>query len=99
MLDELGLVFYPRGSEAGQEAAVRALAHQMLAGRLTPRELASRIHQWFSHQLPLAERLAELDDEYDIVEYGDRTLAQLDAEVTAEAQRPARGRPDQNRLS
>ncbi|CAL9638080.1 hypothetical protein SUDANB120_06261 (plasmid) [Streptomyces sp. enrichment culture] len=99
VLDELDLVFYPRDSEAGQDAAVRALAHQMLAGRLTPRELALRIHQRFGHQLPLAEHLAELDDEYDIVEYGNRTLAQLDAEVTAEAQRLAHGRPDQNRHS
>lgn len=99
VLDELDLVFYPRDSEAGQDAAVRALAHQMLAGRLTPRELAMRIHQRFGHQLPLAERLAELDDEYDIVEYGNRTLAQLDAEVTAEAQRLAHGRPDQDRHS
>ncbi|XIE81630.1 hypothetical protein AB6O49_34705 [Streptomyces sp. SBR177] len=32
VLDELDLVFYPRDSEAGQDAAVRALAHQMLAG-------------------------------------------------------------------
>ncbi len=98
VLDELGLVFYPRDSEAGREAAARALAHQLLAGRLTPRELALRIHQRFGHQLPLAERLAELDDEYDIVEYGDRTLAQLDAEVTAEAQCLAHDRPDHNRL-
>ncbi|MGW7081596.1 hypothetical protein [Streptomyces sp. NPDC054866] len=90
-LDELGLTFYPRDSEAGREAAVRALADQMLAGRLTPRELALRIHQRFGHQLPLAERLAELDDEYDILEYGDRTPAQIDAEVTAEARRLASG--------
>ncbi|MFE0802699.1 hypothetical protein [Streptomyces sp. NPDC058812] len=80
-------------SEAGQDAAVRALAHQMLAGRLTPRELVMRIHQRFGHQLPLAERLVELDDEYDIVEYGNRSLAQFDAEVTVEAQRLAHGRP------
>lgn len=92
-------MFYPRDSEAGQDAAVRALAHQMLAGRLTPQELAMRIHQRFGPQLPLAEHLAELDDEYDIIEYGNRTLAQLDAEVTAEAQRLAHGRPGQNRLS
>ncbi|MFE4869281.1 hypothetical protein [Streptomyces sp. NPDC056682] len=97
-LDELGLVFYPRESETGQEAAVRALAHRLLAGKLTPRELALRIHQRFGHQLPLAERLAELDDEYDIVEYGDRTLAQLDAEVTAEARHLASGQPDCNRI-
>ncbi|GAA3192342.1 MULTISPECIES: hypothetical protein [Streptomyces] len=88
-LDELGLTFYPVGSDAGQEAAARALAARMLAGELTPRELAFRAHQRFGHELALAERLAELDDEYDILEYGDRTPAQIDADVTAEALRLA----------
>ncbi|MEU6311928.1 hypothetical protein [Streptomyces sp. NPDC047014] len=97
VLDELGLVFYPRESEAGRDACVRALAHQHLAGRLTPRELAFRVHRRFGHQLPPAERLAELDDEYDIVEYGNRTVAQLDAEVTAEARRLTDGWPERHR--
>ncbi|MEV7525408.1 hypothetical protein [Streptomyces sp. NPDC091371] len=97
VLDELDLVFYPYGSEAGQEAGVRALAHQLLAGKLTPRELAARIHQRYGHQLPLAESLAELDDEYDIVEYGRKTSARLDAEVTAEAQRLVDGWRDRPR--
>ncbi|MEV7123003.1 hypothetical protein [Kitasatospora griseola] len=86
-LDELVLTFYPVGSQAGEEAAVRALARQMLSGELTPRELAFRIHQRLGHELALAERLAELDDEYDVLEYCNRTLAQVDAEVTAEARR------------
>ncbi|MGQ4458421.1 hypothetical protein [[Kitasatospora] papulosa] len=86
-LRELGLTFYPAGSVAGQEAAARALAARTLAGELTPRELAFRIHQRFGHELPLVEQLANLDDEYDILEYGDRTLAQVDAEVLAEALR------------
>lgn len=85
--EELGLVFPEAGSPAGKEAAARALARQMVTGELTPRELAFRIHQRFGHELPLAERLAELDDEYDTLEYGDRTTAQLDAEVAAEARR------------
>ncbi|GHG93905.1 hypothetical protein [Streptomyces rubradiris] len=89
-LDELGLTFPAVGSVAGQEAAVRALAARMLAGELTPRELAFRIHRRFGHELPLAERLAELDDAYDLLEYGDATPAQVDAEVTAEASRLAR---------
>ncbi|MFD3538443.1 hypothetical protein ACFWUQ_02950 [Streptomyces sp. NPDC058662] len=93
VLDELGLTFYPRDGEAGPEAAVRAFAHQLLAGKVTPRELALRIHQRFGHQLPLAERLAELDDECDSIEYGDRTLVQLDAEVTVEARRLVYGPP------
>ncbi|MGV9761185.1 hypothetical protein ACWDUC_35970 [Streptomyces tricolor] len=88
-LDELGLAFYPVGSEAGQEAVARALARRMLAGELTPREFTFRIHQRHGHELPLTERLAELDDEYDILDHSDRTVDQVDAEVTAEARRLA----------
>ena len=87
-LDELGLTFYPVGSDAGQEAAARALARPMLAGELTPREFIFRIHQRYGHELPLTERLAELDDEYDILEYGDRTVDQVDAEVTGRSPPP-----------
>ncbi|WP_323874374.1 hypothetical protein [Streptomyces sp. 3212.3] len=72
-LEELGLTFYAAGSIFGKEAAAQALARQMLAGELSPRELTLRIHQRFGHELPLTERLAELDDEYDTLEYGDRT--------------------------
>jgi hypothetical protein len=86
-LDELGLTFHPAGSVAGQEAAARALAARMLAGELTPHELVFRIHHRFGHELALVERLANLDDEYDILEYGDRTRAQVDADVLAEALR------------
>ncbi|MFE7857339.1 hypothetical protein [Streptomyces sp. NPDC057403] len=88
-LDELGLIFHPAGSVAGQEAAARALAARMLAGELTPRELAFQIHDRFGHELALVEQLANLDDEYDILEYSDRTAAQVDADVAAEALRLA----------
>ncbi|MCX5008455.1 hypothetical protein OHB05_38460 [Streptomyces sp. NBC_00638] len=84
-LDELGLVFYPIAGDGGREAAARALARRMLAGELTAREFTSRIHQRYGHEPALTERLAELDDEYDTLEYGDRTVEQVDAEVTAEA--------------
>ncbi|MFJ8142779.1 hypothetical protein [Streptomyces sp. NPDC096013] len=86
-LDELGLTFYPIASEAGKGAAARALARRMLAGELTPREFTFRIHQRYGHELPLTERLAELDDEYDVLEYDDRTVDQVDTEVTTEARR------------
>ncbi|MET8902832.1 hypothetical protein [Streptomyces sp. NPDC004538] len=86
-LDELGLTLHPAGSRAAREAGVRALAARTLAGERTPRELAFRIHQRFGHDLPLTERLAELDDEYDYLEYGDGTPAQVDADVLAEALR------------
>ncbi|MGA5065239.1 hypothetical protein ACPB9E_15930 [Streptomyces exfoliatus] len=89
VLDELGLTFHPGAGEAGQEAAARALARFMLAGALKPWELTFRIHQRYGHELPLTERLAELDDEYAILEYGDRTVDQVDAEVTTEARRLA----------
>ncbi|MEU1817081.1 hypothetical protein ABZ543_18060 [Streptomyces roseifaciens] len=88
-LSELGLVFYPCGSNAGEEAAARSLVSRMLAGEMTPRELAFRIHQQFGHELPLVERLAAFDDEYDILEYGDKTEEEVDAEVLAEAHRLA----------
>ncbi|MEU5573905.1 hypothetical protein [Streptomyces coeruleorubidus] len=88
-LDELGLTFYPATGDAGREDAARALARRMLAGELTPRELTFRIHQRFGHELPLTERLAELDDEYDVLEYDNATVDQVDAEVTAEARRLA----------
>ncbi|MFJ8865290.1 hypothetical protein ACIRD6_05935 [Streptomyces sp. NPDC102473] len=88
-LDELGLTFRPVACEAGREAAVRALARRMLAGGLKPWELTFRIHHRYGHELPLAERLAELDDEYAILEHGDRTVDVVDADVTAEARRLA----------
>ncbi|MDQ0404510.1 hypothetical protein ABVB69_04820 [Streptomyces sp. NPDC000349] len=86
-LDELGLTLHPAGSRAAREAGVRALAARTLAGELTPRELAFRIHQRFGHDLPLTERLAALDDEYDYLEHGEGTPAQVDADVLAEALR------------
>ncbi|MEU6010290.1 hypothetical protein [Streptomyces sp. NPDC047453] len=89
VLNELGLTFYPLASDVGQEAAARALARRILAGELTPREFTFRIHQRYGHELPLTERLAELDDEYDVLEHGDRTVDQIDGEVTAEARRLA----------
>ena len=88
-LDELGLLYFPLESRAGEEAAARVLAFHHLTGTLTARELASENHRHFSHRLPLTERLAELDDEYDILEYGTRTVEQVDADVTAEAHRLA----------
>ncbi|MEU9161897.1 hypothetical protein AB0D29_16700 [Streptomyces sp. NPDC048424] len=93
-LDELGLILHPAASEAGQEAAVRALARRMLAGELEPWELTFRINRRYGHELRLAARLAELDDEYAFLEFGgDSAAAQIDAEVTAEARRLAADHP------
>jgi len=80
-LAELGLDFYPRDSRGGQEAAARALA--------------AAIHRHFGHSLPLAERLAALDDEYDLGVYATMTPEQIDQEVIAEARRLTHEQPDQ----
>lgn len=53
--DELGLIFYPKDSRAGQEAALRAMAHRAVAAAATPRELARWAHSTIGHDaLPLA---------------------------------------------
>jgi hypothetical protein len=98
-LAELGLDFYPRGSRGGQEAAARALAAQAVSGSLAPRELAAAIHRHFGHGLPLTERLAVLDDAYDLGfdpgTYATMTREQIDQEVLAEAGRLTHGQADQ----
>jgi hypothetical protein len=94
-LAELGLDFYPRDTRDGQEAAARALAARAVSGSLTPRELAAAIHQNFGHSLPLAERLAALDDEYDLGAYATLTRELIGQEVIAEARRLTRHQPDQ----
>ena len=94
-LAELGLDFYPRDSRGGQEAAARALTAQAVSGSLTPRELATAIRRHFGHGLPLTERLAAVDDEYDLGAYATMTPGQIDQEVIAEARRLTPGQPDQ----
>jgi len=88
---------------AANEAALKAMASRVLSGVLTPRALAEWAHSAFGHNtIQLAERLAELDDAYDVLEYyPDRTIEQLDAEVAAEARsivRLAPRRPGYERL-
>ncbi len=72
-----------------------ALAAQAVSGSLTPRELAAAIHQHFGHSMPLAERLAALDDEYDLGAYATMTREQIDQEVIAEARRLTHEQADQ----
>lgn len=55
---------------------------------MPPRDLALWAHRTIGHdELPLAERLMELDDVYDCIEYSDQTAAEVDADVVAEARR------------
>ena len=87
-LAEVGLRYYPRGSQAGLEAAVRVLASRVVAGTLPPMDLALWAHATIGHdRLPLAERLVELDDVYDALEYTDTTEQEVNDEVLAEARR------------
>ncbi|MDO3704037.1 hypothetical protein Q3W71_20430 [Micromonospora sp. C28SCA-DRY-2] len=87
-LGELGLDYHAPGSQEAKAAAVRVLAGRVMAGLMAPRDLAFWAHRTIGHdQLPLAERLVELDDVYDCIEYSDQTAAEVDADVVAEARR------------
>lgn len=61
------------------------------AGRRRRARRDGAIHRHFGHNLPLAERLAVLDDEYDLGfdpgTYATMTREQIDQEVLAEARR------------
>lgn len=93
-LHELALDYRSPRSRNGQAAAVKVLAARVLAGALPPRELAFWAHGTIGHdQLPLAERLVELDDVYDTVGYDDQPLDEVDADVVAEARRIVDGAP------
>jgi hypothetical protein len=86
-LEEQSLEHVDLRSVAGQEAAVGAMARRLLAGKFSPRLLAFHVHQAFGHELPIAEGLAALDDQYDMLESGDSNVEQIDAQVIAEAHR------------
>lgn len=89
-LHDVGLDYFPPGSSAGWEAAVRIMADRVLAGRMQPRDLAAWAHGFLGHgTLDLAERLVELDDVYGLrdIGYSDMTGQETDAEVVAEARR------------
>jgi hypothetical protein len=85
-LHDVGLAYYPKGSDAAQENGLRLMASRVLSGHLTPIALAAWAHATFDHgTLELVERLVELDDIYDTLEYRDLTADDLDADVVAEA--------------
>ncbi|WP_212808658.1 hypothetical protein [Micromonospora endophytica] len=87
-LADLGLNYYPRGSQTGQEAVLRVLASRVLAGLMSPMDLATWAHSTIGHDgLALANRLVELDDVYDTLEYTDMTEQDLEGEILAEARR------------
>jgi len=69
-------------------AGVDGPAVSMLAGEMSPRELAEWVHQHFSHDLPEAEELAALRDIYETLEYyAELSAADVDEQVMAEVRR------------
>ncbi|RKF19167.1 hypothetical protein D7I43_31970 [Micromonospora globbae] len=87
-LQDVGLAYHPRGSQAGREAAVRVMASRVLTGRMPTLELVVWAHSTIGHdRVALAERLVELDDVYDTLEYTDMTEQEVNDEVLAEARR------------
>jgi hypothetical protein len=91
-LHDVGLDFPERDSDAGKEAGLRIMAGRVIAGVMPPIDLASWAHATVGHGvLDLAERLVELDDVYEILDYSDMTEEAFDAEVIAEARRIADG--------
>lgn len=89
VLAELGLAPLPRYGSAGEEWVSMVLAARLVSGRWTARELAREVHRLFGHRVAAVERLARLDDEYDLIElgYDARPPAEVDAEVLSEARR------------
>src|SRR5829696_4838759 len=64
------------------------MASRVLAGLLLPRDLAGWAHSTIGHGgLALAERVVELDDVYDVMEYTDTTGHDVDDMIRAEARR------------
>lgn len=90
-LGDLGLALPEVGNHEAQVGAVRAQCRRALRGELSPRALVRWVHGQVGHGGPdELQRLVELDDEYDTVEYniayGGRTALQLDDEIRREAQ-------------
>ena len=85
-LDEVGLSFPPRYSDAAECEAVSAMAARALAGTITPAVLADWAHTTFSHY-GAGRHLSFLYDDYTLLDYNGNTTEDVDAEVMAEARR------------
>ena len=85
-LDELGLSFPPRYSDAAECEALSAMAARALAGTITPAVLADWAHTTFSHY-GAGRYLSFLYDDYTLLDYNGNTTEDVDAEVMAEARR------------
>ncbi|MFJ9774572.1 DUF6896 domain-containing protein [Kitasatospora sp. NPDC101157] len=81
---ELGLLRPWRGSRRADEEGVRALARQVMRGRLAPRRFTALLHARFGYVLDLTEELVAIHHDYGTAP-GGPSEARLDAEVLAEA--------------
>ncbi|MGX4658488.1 hypothetical protein ACWCHM_32930 [Micromonospora sp. SCSIO 07396] len=95
-LAELSLTFFPEGSRAGEDEAVRIMARRLLDRTITARALTSWAYGFITRDgTPLAAGLIDLEYAYEIVEavvhdgqpYPDDAVAGVDADVVAEARR------------
>lgn len=67
---------------------MRILASRVVAGLMPPMDLAVWAHSNIGHDgLILANRLVELDDIYDTLEYTNMTEQDINDEILAEARR------------
>lgn len=89
---ELGIPFYTPETDAALLAVAGAMACQVLEQRTTATAFTSWAHSTFGHDGPTpTDRLAELDDEYDLRINLQQPSADLDAELTLIAQDLANG--------
>lgn len=95
-LAELSLIFFPEGSRAGADEAVRIMARRLLDRTITARALTSWAYGFITWDgAPLAAGLIDLEYAYEIVEaivhdgqpYPSDAAARVDADVVAEARR------------
>ena len=93
-LAEVGVPFFPRGSQAAKGAGLNAMAGRVLAGELKPRELAAWAHGVIGHDDgDIGQQLVSLDDQYQLAYViaedngAEADTRDLDIKVIAEARR------------
>ncbi|MFD0904648.1 hypothetical protein [Actinomadura sediminis] len=80
-LTELGLPSVDLSTHVGQEVAARAIARRLLAGKMQPRDLVSRIPWLLGSDLPFVIELAPLECKYETLTPGNNRAQDIDAQV------------------
>lgn len=93
-LAEVGMPFFPRGSQAAKGAGLAQMAGRVLAGELKPRELTAWAHGVIGHDGgDIGQSLVSLDDQYQLAyavaedNGSEADTRDLDTEVMAGARR------------